>query len=112
MLRSPGLKIVTSNLNNIKHAVKILLDGGIVGIPTETVYGLACNAFDIHAIQHVFRAKNRPLDNPLIVHIGEFYQLGLVAESWPDYVEPLIKRYWPGPLTLVLPKTPEIPYEL
>lgn len=106
------MRIVSPTLNNIHHAVKILLDGGIVAIPTETVYGLACNALDPHAALEVFKAKNRPADNPLIVHIARKEQLGLVASSWPNYVETLIDRFWPGPLTLVLPKNPYIPYEV
>ncbi len=106
------MRIVSPTLNNIRHAVKILMDGGMVIIPTETVYGLACNAFDPSAVLEIYKAKNRPLDNPLIVHIAHEDQLPLVASSWPPYVKILMDRFWPGPLTFVLPKTPDIPYEV
>ncbi len=106
------MRIVSPTLNNIRHAVKILVDGGMVAIPTETVYGLACNAFDPAAALEIYKAKKRPLDNPLIVHIAHEDQLALVASSWPPYIKTLIDRFWPGPLTFVLPKTPNIPYEV
>jgi len=91
--------------DSIERAAKILNNGGIVAIPTETVYGLAASAFDDIAIQKVFIAKGRPQDNPLIVHISEMKQIYEIAKDIPDEAIECAKRYWPGPLTMVLKKT-------
>jgi len=88
---------------------KVIREGGVVVIPTETVYGLACNALDADAVRRVFEIKDRPAENPLIVHIASLDDLGKVASSWPPIAETLAARYWPGPLTLVLPKHPSVP---
>lgn len=93
---------------NIKKAGEILKNGGVVAIPTETVYGLAANALDSAAVAKIFAAKGRPADNPLIVHITK-------AEDIEKYAYPnekafaLAKRFWPGPLTMILPKKDCIP---
>ena len=86
----------------IKRAADILSGGGIVAIPTETVYGLAASAFDNDAIAKVFTAKGRPQNNPLIVHISDIDMLYTVAENIPDIAVTLAKKFWPGPLTMVL----------
>jgi L-threonylcarbamoyladenylate synthase len=92
-----------------KKAGKIIKNGGIVAFPTETVYGLGADAFNSEAVSRVYMAKGRPNDNPLILHIANekiFYEL---ADTPPDYAKKLIKAYWPGPLTLVVKKKPELP---
>ncbi|MEZ4789753.1 MAG: L-threonylcarbamoyladenylate synthase [Flavobacteriales bacterium] len=89
-------------------AAELLRKGEVVAIPTETVYGLAANAFDAEAVLKVFTAKARPSFDPLIVHIGRTEQLDQVVKELPEGAERLMKTFWPGPLTLVLPKRPEI----
>ena len=88
----------------IEAAAEILKSGGIVGIPTETVYGLAASAYSEEAIKKVFVAKGRPQDNPLIVHISDMEMLSEVAANIPKKAVALAERFWPGPLTLVLPR--------
>ena len=92
-----------------EDAARILQDGGIVAIPTETVYGLAGNAFDTKALAKIFEAKKRPHFDPLIVHVSAFDELRDVAAEIPEKALALAKAYWPGPMTLVLPKTERIP---
>lgn len=90
-------------------AVQVLRDGGLVAFPTETVYGLGANALDQAAIRRIFDAKGRPGNNPLIVHVPDVAMArGLVA-SWPEAAALLAERFWPGPLTLVLPKLGVVP---
>lgn len=90
-------------------AAEILKNGGIVAIPTETVYGLAGNAYDPKALAKIFEAKKRPHFDPLIVHISAFEELRDVAAEIPEKAQALAKAYWPGPMTLVLPKMERIP---
>ncbi len=90
------------NQNGISRAGEILRQGGIVAIPTETVYGLAASAFDDKAIKKVFAAKGRPQNNPLIVHISDMDMLKTVAENIPEVALRLAEKFWPGPLTMVL----------
>ncbi len=89
-------------------AGEILAHGGIVAIPTETVYGLAASVYDTNAIENVFKAKGRPQDNPLIVHISSLDQLTSVAKNIPPEAYELAKRFWPGPLTMILDKQDSI----
>lgn len=93
---------------DISLAADILKSGGLVAIPTETVYGLAANAFDDTAVAKVFRAKNRPSFDPLITHIAESEALLPLVSQLPDKAKLLIEGFWPGPLTLVLPKSEKI----
>ncbi|WP_310560464.1 L-threonylcarbamoyladenylate synthase [Flavobacterium sp.] len=88
----------------ISTAAKLLQEGKVVAIPTETVYGLAANAFDGKAVAQIFAIKNRPLFNPLIVHIKSIEYLETVATNIPPLAFQLAKQFWPGPLTLVLEK--------
>ncbi len=88
--------------NGIKTAAGILKNGGVVAIPTETVYGLAASALDSDAIKAVFTAKGRPQDNPLIVHIDSIEMLERVATDIPQKAYACASRFWPGPLTMVL----------
>jgi L-threonylcarbamoyladenylate synthase len=94
---------------DVSAAVELLRGGEVVALPTETVYGLAADAFNVAAVLKIFEAKNRPSFDPLIVHIGRMEQLGCVVKELPEGAERLMKAFWPGPLTLVLPKRPEVP---
>lgn len=95
----------TACFTDLSKAVQLLQQGEVVAIPTETVYGLAADATDDLAIQKIFQAKGRPSDNPLIVHIGTFSQLEEIAKDIPAKAKLLMEHFWPGPLTLILPKT-------
>lgn len=86
------------------QAARLLDEGRLVAIPTETVYGLAADASNEHAVRKVFEAKQRPLGHPLIVHVASAERIALWAESVPDVVWRLTETYWPGPLTILLPK--------
>ena len=88
----------------LNAAAEILKAGGTVAVPTETVYGLAASAMSDSAVAKIFAAKGRPQDNPLIVHISDVKMLFSVAKEIPDVVFRLAEKFWPGPLTLVLPK--------
>jgi L-threonylcarbamoyladenylate synthase len=93
----------------IAQAAQLLRRGGLVAFPTETVYGLGAHALDEVTVRRVFEAKGRPSFNPLIVHTADVGTArGLVA-SWPAAAERLTREFWPGPLTLVLPKQPVVP---
>ncbi len=83
--------------------------GGLVAFPTETVYGLGADAFQPEAVKRIFEAKGRPSDNPLIVHVRRREQIGQVAATVPTAAEKLLEYFLPGPLTLILPKHPELP---
>tara|TARA_R100001143_G_C3361367_1_gene137133 strand:+ start:76442 stop:77383 length:942 start_codon:yes stop_codon:yes gene_type:complete len=91
------------------EAAEIIKNGGVVAIPTETVYGLAADAFNIQAVLKTFEAKGRPADNPLIVHISNLEQLKKVAVNIPESAFLLANSFWPGPLTLVLQKHFNVP---
>lgn len=93
----------------LDRAVQLLRVGEAVAIPTETVYGLAANAFDADAVLKVFTAKQRPSFDPLIVHVGRREDVPRVAREMPPGAQALIDAFWPGPLTLVLPKCAEVP---
>ncbi len=93
----------------ISQAAALLQAGGRVAIPTETVYGLAANALDGEAVKGIFAAKGRPADNPLIVHIAALSQWDELVTEIPDAARRLAQAYWPGPLTIILPKSPQIP---
>jgi L-threonylcarbamoyladenylate synthase len=94
----------------IKEASEIINSKGLVAFPTETVYGLGANALDNEAVLKIFKAKNRPADNPLIVHVSSLKMLDEVAIAIPEVAKKLIKKYWPGPLTLVLKKSDKVPF--
>ena len=94
----------------IKAAGDILAAGGLVAIPTETVYGLAANSLDEAAAAKIYAAKGRPSDNPLIVHIAELAQMKELASEIPETALKLAEAFWPGPLTMILPKKDRVPY--
>ncbi len=83
--------------------------GGLVAFPTETVYGLGADALQPAAVERIFAAKGRPPNNPLIVHVADRAEALTVAATWPETAARLAERFWPGPLTLVLPRRPELP---
>ncbi|MEM3420658.1 MAG: L-threonylcarbamoyladenylate synthase [Candidatus Hadarchaeum sp.] len=97
------------DLNDVWVAARFLREGGLVAFPTETVYGLGANALDEAAVLRIFQVKNRPTDNPLIVHIANKDDVNVLAERVPDIAERLIDIFWPGPLTLLLPKSELVP---
>jgi L-threonylcarbamoyladenylate synthase len=100
---------VRPDANAIAKAAALLRAGRLVAFPTETVYGLGANALDPAAVQRIFEAKGRPSYNPLIVHVADTAAARTLVTQWPDAAARLAERYWPGPLTLVLPKRPEVP---
>ena len=93
----------------VARAAAVLRAGGLVAFPTETVYGLGASALDGAAVTRLFAAKGRPSNNPLIVHVADGADAVRVAASWPTAAARLAERFWPGPLTLVLPRRPEVP---
>jgi L-threonylcarbamoyladenylate synthase len=94
---------------SIQRAAALIRAGKLVAFPTETVYGLGANALDPAAVERIFAAKGRPHTSPLIVHVDSIEMARALAACWPPAAETLARRYWPGPLTLVVPKRPEIP---
>lgn len=96
----------TTELN---RAAEILKSGGLVAIPTETVYGLAANALDARAVARIFAAKDRPFFDPLIVHLADVTWWPRVVSDFPPTARRLAEQFWPGPLTLVLPKRDTVP---
>ncbi|MBX9628581.1 MAG: threonylcarbamoyl-AMP synthase [Gemmataceae bacterium] len=93
----------------VRRAADLLRAGRLVAFPTETVYGLGANALDPAAVAGIFAAKGRPATNPVIVHVARPWQLGAVAADWPVVADRLANRFWPGPLTIVVPKREGIP---
>lgn len=96
--------------DGIDEGARILKDGGLVVFPTETVYGLGANAYNENAVANIFKAKGRPQDNPLIVHISSLDQVKDIAVDVPDEFYKLAERFMPGPLTVILKKSDKIPY--
>ena len=95
-------------ITDSNEAIRILKSGGLVALPTETVYGLGANALDEQAVAKVFKAKNRPSFDPLIVHVASVAQARLIAEVSDEAAE-LFEKFSPGPLTLILPKKQIVP---
>ena len=95
--------------NNIKQAAQIINNGGLVAFPTETVYGLGANALNPFAVAKIFELKERPSFDPLIVHIASFETLTTLTTGITENVMRLAKQFWPGPLTIVLPKSSAVP---
>ncbi len=94
----------------VDEGARIIKEGGLVVFPTETVYGLGANAFDERAVADIFKAKGRPQDNPLIVHISSLDQVKDIAVDIPPAFYELAKRFMPGPLTIILKKSDKVPY--
>lgn len=94
---------------DIAQAARVLRLGGLVAFPTETVYGLGANALDPKAVRRIYAAKGRPSSSPLIVHVASVEMAKTIVADWPAEATRLAERFWPGPLTLVLPKLPIVP---
>ena len=103
-------KIFTS-LQQVEQAADIIRRGGLLGIPTETVYGLGANALDEDAVRRIFEAKGRPQDNPLILHVPEVSWLDRYCRNIPQTAYRLAERFWPGPLTMILEKKDCVPLQ-
>lgn len=93
----------------VEAASQLLSAGQVVALPTETVYGLAANALHPEAVEKIFHIKGRPAHNPVIVHVSSINMARECSSSWPETAQKLADAFWPGPLTLVLPKSPAIP---
>ncbi|MCL2204496.1 MAG: L-threonylcarbamoyladenylate synthase [Defluviitaleaceae bacterium] len=103
------MRLVKADENGIQQAAGVIRNGGCVAMPTETVYGLGADAFNPEAVRAVYAAKDRPGDNPLILHIADKVQLTDIAADVPDYAWKLADAFWPGPLTLVVRKKAGLP---
>ena len=105
------VKIDAANIDEkvIEKAAKIIKNGGLVAFPTETVYGLGANALDSDASKKIYEAKGRPSDNPLIAHIASLDSLDEIVEDVSDVAKKLIDKFWPGPMTLIFNKKPNVP---
>jgi L-threonylcarbamoyladenylate synthase len=101
--------LLTAQAASLRRAAKVLLGGGVVAFPTETVYGLGALALDGAAVARIFEIKGRPRFDPLIVHVLDRAMLDRVAGNFPETAIRLAERFWPGPLTLIVPKAPEVP---
>lgn len=98
--------------NSTKKAIDLLLAGEVVALPTETVYGLGASIFKPKAIDYIFELKQRPRTNPLIVHVANLQQINTLCEQFPKSLQLLADQFWPGPLTLVLPKSANVPDQI
>ncbi|HTQ09972.1 MAG TPA: L-threonylcarbamoyladenylate synthase [Fimbriimonadaceae bacterium] len=105
------MKILPATEANIAKAAKAILAGKLVVMPTETVYGLAADAANPEAVRRIFVVKDRPAENPLIVHIADAGQIEAIASAFPEAAQTLAGRFWPGPLTLVLPSAGSVAQE-
>ena len=97
---------------SIAKAAELLKQGEIVAIPTETVYGIAASAFDGNAVKKIFEAKGRPQDNPLIVHIDRLEMLDGLVSRVPEGAKKLAEAFWPGPLTIIMPRGDKVADEV
>jgi len=113
-MKTEYVKVNPSNLdeNVLRKAAALLRHGEVVAFPTETVYGLGANALDAEGVKKIFLAKGRPGDNPLIVHVANTAQLETLVEEIPDKAHALMKKFWPGPLTIIFPKSDLVPEEV
>lgn len=106
------IKIKQENIEDllIEEAAKVLKNGGLVALPTETVYGLGADALNVEAAAKIYAAKGRPSDNPLIVHIADEKKLEDLVSHVPDKARQVMKAFWPGPLTIIFKKKDKVPY--
>lgn len=105
------METIIKGIDGIEEAAEVIKRGGLVAFPTETVYGLGGNALDPEAAKRIYAAKGRPSDNPLIVHVSSAEEAEPLVSVLPETARRLMSRFWPGPLTLVLPKSERVPYE-
>lgn len=109
-MKTEILQVNSENQKDVvEKAAKLLKEGELVAIPTETVYGLGANALDENAVKNIFKAKGRPQDNPLIVHISEIEEIYNLVEEFPQSARKLAEKFWPGPMTIILKKSSKIP---
>lgn len=101
--------IIISNTNDLQQAANILKNGGLVASPTETVYGLCANALNEEAVKNIYKAKGRPSDNPLIVHIADLSMLQPLVTEISPIAQTLMEHFWPGPMTLVFKASAIVP---
>jgi len=102
----------TTRASTLDDALAALRRGEAIGLPTETVYGLAADAHDPAAVRRIYALKGRPSDHPLIVHVADAVTASRWAGDWPDAAEALAEAFWPGPLTLILPRAANVPDEV
>lgn len=107
-MQTEVINITTEYDKALKKSSELLKNGEVVGIPTETVYGLAANALNENAVKKIYIAKGRPSDNPLIVHISKFEDLSTLVEEIPEKVKIMAEKFWPGPLTMIMKKSDRI----
>ena len=109
MAREKSRSCSVSDIELIRRAAALIREGKLVAFPTETVYGLGANALDARAVERIFRVKGRPCTSPIIVHVESREAAPAFVTTWPSEAEKLAREFWPGPLTLVLPKRACIP---
>ncbi len=107
-MKTEVINITTEYEKALEESAKLLKNGEVVGIPTETVYGLAANALDENAVKKIFKAKGRPSDNPLIVHISKFEDLIPLVAEIPEKVKLMADAFWPAPLTMIMKKSERV----
>ena len=105
------METIVKGMEGVRQAAEIIKNGGLVAFPTETVYGLGGNALDPDASRKIYAAKGRPSDNPLIVHVSCISEVQPLVSQFPGDAEKLMETFWPGPLTIILPKSDIVPYE-
>ena len=103
-------KLLSSEFSDIEYAAELIKKGEVVGMPTETVYGLAADAENEQAVKKIFAAKGRPSDNPLIVHLSAVEAMEKYVCNVPELAYKIAEKFCPGPITMVLPKRSNIPY--
>ncbi|MFA6807404.1 MAG: L-threonylcarbamoyladenylate synthase [Eubacteriales bacterium] len=99
-------------MEHLESAAEYIKNGEVVAFPTETVYGLGADAYNVEACKNIFKVKGRPSDNPLIVHIASREEVNLLTSLWTEKAEICANNFWPGPLTLILPKSDKVPREV
>ncbi|HMD49731.1 MAG TPA: L-threonylcarbamoyladenylate synthase, partial [Bryobacteraceae bacterium] len=104
-----GKRICLTSDAELRRAAELIRAGELVAFPTETVYGLGANALDADAVEKIYAAKGRPAASPLIVHVDSIEMARGLVREWPERAELLAAKFWPGPLTLVLPKQTHVP---
>jgi len=109
MTEKKNTLILKPTKENIEKAAKIIRDGGLVAFPTETVYGLGADAMNADAVGRIYEAKGRPSDNPMIVHISRASDIGQLTRMLSPQIVEIIDNFWPGPLTIVVKKKPDVP---
>lgn len=105
------METIVKGIEGVKQAAEIIRRGGLVAFPTETVYGLGGNALDPEASKKIYAAKGRPSDNPLIVHVADIEQVKPLVKEFPKGALRLMQAFWPGPLTIIMPKSDIVPRE-